>query len=315
MLLFDLLILTHHLANGATVVLAPDPAASLVAIHATFATSEMNPAVASRLEGWTADANEQRAVLAIETDDAPRALRQLGDALSQQPVDDRYTAPSAVIAIVGNVDKSILESIKIPNGPPRARCITQVSEPPIRVTRSDIDVSITYRTAVAPSADWFALNILADILGQGDASRLQRALVASGLAARFGEGMTESPCVPSLLRMRAHLAPGVSADRVLKVIDRENERLQRELVSDEELRVAHEQERRFADDQFASPAAVASAVARSALFYGDARRVTSDGARMQRVTAEDVRRVARRYLTKARNAGVPAGVPHSDRKT
>lgn len=296
-MLLDLLILTHHLANGTTVVLAPDPAASRVAIHATFATNEMNPALASRLEGWTADANEQRAVLAIETVDAARALRQLGDALSQTPIDNRYTAPSAVVAIVGNVDERILESIKLPNGPPRARCITQTIEPRIRVTRSDADVSIVYRTAVAPGADWFALNILADILGQGDASRLQRALVASGLATRFGEGMTESSCAPSLLRMRARLASGVSADQVLEVIDREVERLQRELVSDEELRIAHEQERRFAGDQLASPEAIASAAARSALFYGDAQRITGDGVRMERVTAEDVRRVARRYLT------------------
>jgi len=291
-MLLGLLILTHHLANGTTVVLVPDPAATRVAIHATFAASEMNPALASHLEGWTVDANEQRAVLAIETDDAARALRQLSDALS------RYTAPSAVIAIAGNVDERILESINIPNGPPRARCITQSTVPRIRVDRSDTDVSITYRTAVAPSADWFALNILADILGQGDASRLQRALVASGLATRFGEGMTESSCAPSLLRMRARLAPGVSADRVLAVIDREIERLQRELVSEEELRIAHQQELQFANDQLASPAAIASAAARSALFYGDANRITSDGARMERVNAEDVRRVARRYLTR-----------------
>jgi len=85
------------------------------------------------------------------------------------------------------------------------------------------------------------------------------------------------------------------------------QRLQRELVSDEELRIAHQQELQFASDQLASPAAIASAAARSALFYGDATRVTSDGARMERVSAEDVRRVARRYLTTARNAGVPAG--------
>jgi len=35
-MLLGLLILTHHLANGTTVVLVPDPAATRVAIHATF---------------------------------------------------------------------------------------------------------------------------------------------------------------------------------------------------------------------------------------------------------------------------------------
>jgi predicted Zn-dependent peptidase len=299
-----LTLITHKLPNGTTVVLAPDPAATRTAIHATFdagkrhgeaAALAENQRIAARLECFDADVNQERAIFSIETDDATAALRRLSEALTP-PISRHYTAPSAVIAIAGRVDEHVLDAIRIPDGPPRSPC--GVWKAPA-LPRSPGEVALAYETAVAPSADWFALNVLADILGQGEQSRLQRALVGAGLATRFGEGMTESPCGPSLLRMRVHLAPGVSADRVLKVIDREIGRLRRELGSEEELKIAHEQELRFAAGQLATPAAIAGAAARSALFYGDAQRVTSDGARMERVTAEDVRRVARTYLTTA----------------
>jgi len=286
LLLAVLTLITHKLPNGTTVVLAPDPTASRTAIHATFDAglrrgpnmADLNRTIAARLEGFEGNVTQERAILSIETDDPIAALRRLSAALTPAP-SPHYTAPSTVIAIAGRVDERILSAIEIP---------TEAAE-----------VELEYPTAAAPSADWYALNVLADILGQGEQSRLQRALVGAGLATRFGEGMTESPRAPNYLRMRAVLAPGVSAERVIAVIDREIARLQRELVTDEELRIAHEQELRFAAEQLATPAAVAGAAARNALFYGDANRALGDGARMQKVTKKDVRRVARTYLTTA----------------
>jgi predicted Zn-dependent peptidase len=286
LLLAVLTLITHKLPNGTTVVLAPDPAAARTAIHATFDAglrrgpnmADLNRTIASRLEGFEGSVTQERAILSIETDDPVAALRRLSAALTPA-VSPHYTAPSTVIAIAGRVDARILEAIAIP-------------------AEADA-VELEYPTAAAPSADWYALNLLADILGQGERSRLQRALVGAGLATRFGEGMTESPRAPNYLRMRAVPAPGVSAERVRAVIDREIARLQRELVTDEELKTAHEQELRFAAEQLGSPAAIASAAARNALFYGDANRALGDGARMQKVTKQDVRRVARTYLTTA----------------
>ena len=161
-----------------------------------------------------------------------------------------------------------------------------------------------YPTAASTTRDWYALNILADVIGQGPGSRLQRRLVEGGLVRDFGEGETEWPCASSIFRMRARLLAHVSPDAVMAAVDEELARLRRELVSDGELQVAREQERAWANEQLSTAAGVASAAARAVLFYGDARRVNTEAARMSLVTAEDVLRVARRYLAPANRAVV-----------
>jgi zinc protease len=236
-----------------------------------------------------------------------------------------YAPASTVVAIagafdIGQVTTAIENTLgRIAPGAPRAACR------PYRITRSTerrktiIDtaakapqIALSYLTALAPEPDWYALNILADIIGQGPKSRLQVALVASGLAAQFGEGEAESPCAPSALRMRARLAPGGDVRAVETAIDRELDRLGRDLVSEEELRIAHEQERAWAAEQIASPPGVASAAARAALLYGDVQHLRREVGHMTAVTAEDVRRVASTYLRKS-NRSVVVSLPTASR--
>jgi zinc protease len=166
------------------------------------------------------------------------------------------------------------------------------------------EISLAYPTVPSTHPDWFALNILADILGQGPNARLQARLVGKGLATQFGEGMTESPCAASLLRMRARVAPDVATAAVQGAIDEELTRLARDLVSPDELATAHAQERQWAAEQLSSVTSIANAAARAALFYGDPGRINTDVALMVAVSREDVRRVAQRYLRKATRAVV-----------
>jgi predicted Zn-dependent peptidase len=160
-------------------------------------------------------------------------------------------------------------------------------------------IAMAFLNVPAGHPDWYAINILADILGQGPQSRMQIALVGAKLATAFGEGESESVCGSSLLRMRARLADGVSVGEVEQVIDRELDRLARELVSEDELRLAHQQERQFADGQLSSPESIANSAGRGTLFYGDPEALRNDVRKMMAVTANDVRRVARKYLRRS----------------
>lgn len=158
---------------------------------------------------------------------------------------------------------------------------------------------MAYVTPDSMHPDWFSLNILADIVGQGERSRLQQALVASGLAVSFGEGMTETPCGSSLFRMRARVAPGVSMSEVEAVIDRHMARLAHELVSEAEMLVARKQEVAWAATQLKEASGVANAAARMTLFYREPERINNEVAKMTAVTREEVQRVARKYLQKS----------------
>ena len=162
-----------------------------------------------------------------------------------------------------------------------------------------------YLTVPSNHPDWYALNILADILGQGDTSRFYTALVATKLAASVPEGMSESRG-QSLLRIGAALLPQVNVDSVEAIIDAEIARLQNEEVTQLEIDTARSQERQYSVEQLGTELGKASFLARSTLYYDDPNRVNTELGRMLSVKAKDVQRVARKYLVKTNRALVIA---------
>jgi predicted Zn-dependent peptidase len=249
--------------------------------------------------GHRADADAVR----VTRNDVQRFLRE------------HYGPASAVLAIAGTFDEAAVAArieqtvATLPSGAPRRPCKpygvklrAARTRELIAETAKQTEIYLGYPTAVSPTPDWFAMNILADIIGQGPESRLQTRLVAKGLATDFAEGQTESPCTTGLLRMRARLTAGTSIDAALAAIDEELARLGRELVTDAELAIAREQERRWTEEGMSTPEGFAGSVARAALFYGDPARTRSDVDRMFAVTAEDVRRVAQKYLQPSNRA-------------
>lgn len=317
--------------NHLRVVLAPAIASEKVAIHVTFdagarrddgfpagTASLANGVVLRRLTGFDGGVNQERAYLAVETtpEEVPRRLRRIADALASKEqlepdvarfLRQHYGAESTAIALAGTFDQQqVMSELERTFGPMSGGalkpCVRKDPRHFADAGGAAPEMRLEYLAPQSTERDWLAMNILADIIGQGESSRLQHALVAGGLATAFGEGMTESPCGPSLLRMRVRLASRAYASRVEAVIDQETAKLRRELVSDAELALARQQELDWAKSQLSSAAGVASAAARVALFYGDPERVNTEATAMAAVTAEDVRRVARRYLRKSNRA-------------
>lgn len=228
-----------------------------------------------------------------------------------------YYAPNnAVLSIVGDFDerktKEIVEKsfgkTARQSAPPRV----DISQPRFtferRRTISDAHASFPYYytgylTVPSDHTDWYALNLLADILGQGDTSRLYLALVQKKLASSVPEGVNESRA-PGLLRVAAKLPSGGSIERVEAIIDAEIARIQSEGVTEVEMVKAREQERQFSVDQLKSASGRANFLARTALYYNEPQRINTELGRLLAVTKEDVQRVARRYLIKTNRAVV-----------
>jgi zinc protease len=160
-----------------------------------------------------------------------------------------------------------------------------------------------YRTVPSDQSDWYALNLLADILGQGETSRLQRALVATRLASSLGEGMSESRG-PSLFRIRVNLPPGGDIQKVESVIDAEIARVQRDGVTEAELALARTQEREYWQQVLATPRGRAETLSRFSIYYQDPERINGELKAILGMTAGDVQRVARTYLNRDRRAVV-----------
>ena len=170
---------------------------------------------------------------------------------------------------------------------------------------------LCHRVPAATHADWMKLQVLNTILsGSGGASdnktsRLYQALVKTEIAASVGAWLT--PTVdPYLYSIIVTLRDDRSPDEAETVLLDEIARLQADGVSESEMIRARKQTRAAFAYRTESVTEQAYWLAQS-FILGDVHWFDKYAERLMRVTAEDVRAVARRYLV-ARNR--VAGILH-----
>jgi zinc protease len=117
------------------------------------------------------------------------------------------------------------------------------------------------------------------------------------------EGVAESRG-QSLFRIGAALAAGASVEKVEAIIDAEISRIQSEGVTQAEMDRARLLERQYSAEQLGTAVGRASFLARTTLYYDDPNRINTELGRILAVTANDVRRAARKYLVKTNRAVV-----------
>jgi len=229
-----------------------------------------------------------------------------------------YVPNNAVLVIVGNfqsddVRKMVarhFEAIPRQTLPLKADLVKQSLSIELRtvLTNSPVNAATylsAYLTVPSNHPDWYALNVLADIIGQGDTSRLHTALVTRKLATSVPEGVEESRG-QTLLRIGAALVPDVRVEKVEAIIDAEIAQIQSDGVTQSEMDKARLQERQYSAEQLGTVLGKASFLARATLYYDTPDRINTELGRILAVTAKDVRRVARKYLVKTNRAVVIA---------
>ncbi|HZT43286.1 MAG TPA: pitrilysin family protein [Chthonomonadaceae bacterium] len=229
-----------------------------------------------------------------------------------------YYAPNnACLAVVGDFDEATAKRKveqyfgSIPRQPDPPPVV--IDEQPIggekRKTLSDPLARLTryeaaYKTVSGNDPDSYALQILGDILSAGRTSRLYSAIVDKRIALNatangfFGRG-------PSLFTFSATLPPNGSVDDVEKAWDAEVARIQTEGVTQEEMQKARTQERarmligfgRFGGG-LQTALGRANALTQNAIYFNDPGRINTLLPRLDAVTADDVKRVANKYLTR-----------------
>lgn len=222
-----------------------------------------------------------------------------------------YYAPNnAVIAIVGDVKTSdclakvrkYFESIPAQPPPPAV----DLAEPPAsgekrlalddalaRLTRVDI----TYKVPPSGSDDSDALSVLATVLGGGRSGRFYEQVVrqqqlASGVGASNPEARG-----PGLFRVFITVAPGKPAADAEQAVYEEIGKIQQAPPEDWEIEKARSSARRSLVSTLQSSLSRAVLLSQNALYYDDPGRINTQAARISAVTAADVQRVARKYLT------------------
>ncbi|MFW6192200.1 MAG: M16 family metallopeptidase [Gemmatimonadota bacterium] len=238
---------------------------------------------------------------------------------------DRHYAPNnAVLTVAGDFDpETVKELIE------RYFAGAEASDvPPDRGCEADYDAGFRIDTIMDPNANlpavtWTfrtpphdheddpALTFLTTLLGQGESSRLHRALVRDAGAASNVNTFYQDREGPGLVFSFALANEGVSPDSLRSLFWQEIERLREEPPTAEELEKAKNS---FESDQVTGRQSVlekAETLQHFALYHDDLSEVNTALEDYMSVTSDDLQRVIDRYLTRD-NLTVIVDIPSED---
>jgi zinc protease len=222
-----------------------------------------------------------------------------------------YYAPNnAVLSIVGDVDTkkttALIEKYfgVISQQPqPKRPDLTEPSHQAER--RSTLDdplarlarVDIAWVTPAAGTADFDALDVVSWVLSSGRSSRLNQAVVREKQLAVNANSANPDRRGPGLFQVSATVAPGKSPADAEAALLEEIEKVKSGPIADWEIEKAHNNAVRQQAGAATSTLSRAIQLGEYALFYDDPGLINTRAARYQKVTAADVQRVAKKYLT------------------
>lgn len=169
-------------------------------------------------------------------------------------------------------------------------------------------VAIAYKTVPGNTADFYALQVLANILGSGSSSRLNQKLVREKeMVTTAGSFAQETRGVGGFY-VTATPRPGMKPEAVEAAVYDEIARLQKEPIADWELQKAKNGARRNFINGLQSSLARANTIGIYAVYFGDPNLINTRIDKVNAVTKEDVQRVANEYLVQT-NRTVVITVP------
>jgi zinc protease len=229
-----------------------------------------------------------------------------------------YAPNNATIVCVGDFDDAELRDLIAehygaiaPAELPAAAQIVEPEQQRERLVRAPKPIAtdrllVGYKAPGQDHPDWAALEIVATLLAGCPSARLYRRLVIEREAASSVDAQLTPFRDPSLLRLAVTTARGHDADEIVEAIDREIAGLVEQAPNAAEVDKA----KALAETDFWSGLVDVDGKAEALGHYetalGDFRRLDTIAARLTAVTADDVARVVRTYLTPARRTIVIA---------
>ena len=229
-----------------------------------------------------------------------------------------YYAPNnAVVVISGNVKldevkrlaQKYLEPIPGQKEPKKVHLVEppQIGERRVLVQKEVTTpyILIGYHTPDTKHKDFYALDILNSVLSSGNTSRLYSALVdKKQLATQIFSDFSES-FDPNLFQLYSVAANGVKEADLENAIYIEIEKLKKDGITAQELQKVKNQKLMQFYSQIETINGKSNNLGTYELFFGDYKKMFNAPAEYEKVTAEDVKRVANEYFKKSnRTVGI-----------
>jgi predicted Zn-dependent peptidase len=237
---------------------------------------------------------------------------------AQKFFDTYYVPSNMVVAVAGDVKTAevmpILEKYfgRLPAHPQPDELTT--AEPPqnserqvILKDRSQPIYIEGYHRPDYRSKDDAIFDAISDLMSEGRTSRLYRALVRDKKIASFSEGLTGYPGVkyPHLFAFLAVPLPGHTPQEMADAIHVEIEKLKKEDISDDELKMIKTRSKANLIRGLADNQGLATQLAIYQTRYGDWRELFRSVDRIDQVTKADIRRVAKEvFVDTNRTVGI-----------
>ncbi len=220
-----------------------------------------------------------------------------------------YQASNLTVAIAGDVNpKEVFKLAEIyfgrlPRGekPEPVQTVEpeQWGERIVKVSaQSQPILLVGYHRPAETHPDDAALSALANIIGQGRSSRLWGSLVKEKKVAIQTGTFNGFPGTkyPNLIAFFSVPSKNHTSDECLELIEKEIEKIKEEPVSADELKKFKQSTKKQIIDGMKNNASIASTLTYYEVIHGDWRKAFDQIDEIEKVTAEDIMRVAKKYL-------------------
>jgi zinc protease len=226
--------------------------------------------------------------------------------------DTYYVPNNAVLVISGDFEptktKALIEKYynQLESKPLPARNYAaepDAKEPVKKILAWDVQTKsfmLAYKGVKAGHDDSFALDLLSNIIGGGQSSRLHKKLVYQQQVASAVGSYNMTSADPGIFTVMGTMKPGNSTVGPTNVILAEIESLKSNLVSEAELQKAKNQTMMDYLDTLTTIDGKAQALAINEIIFGDYKHLYSDLERYNQVKVSDIRNVAKKYLVPQR---------------
>ncbi|HEX7358381.1 MAG TPA: pitrilysin family protein, partial [Ignavibacteriaceae bacterium] len=164
---------------------------------------------------------------------------------------------------------------------------------------------ITYHVPQSGSEDYYALDLLNSILSEGESSRLYNSIINNQqLALEVGSFYPEA-FDPTLFYLYGICNDGVSASQLEQAVLNEVDKITKEGISESELQKVKNQKLMSFYRTTETINGMSNTLGTYELFFGDYKKMFTAPDDYKKVTAQDIQKVAAKYLTKQnRTVGV-----------